>query len=196
MPKLSNTMFDGLTGKQKVWVTEYVVDMNASRAAREAGYSNAELMGGRLTRNGKVMKAVDKLLAPRMAEADLSSKRLLKQLESFIFYDLMEYVDSEGNLKCKPKDLPDNIRQCITDFQVATKYSKDGDLLEVRHNVKLVSKMAALKMAMDYQQLLVQKVDVHHSGSVGFNWSAFYGKIDGETPETVEEEVLRLTLEE
>ena len=53
-----------LNNRQQLFVTEYVKDMNATKAAERAGYSKrtAYSQGQRLLKNVEIKKAVDKLL--------------------------------------------------------------------------------------------------------------------------------------
>ena len=53
-----------LNDRQQLFVTEYVKDMNATKAAERAGYSKrtAYSQGQRLLKNVEIKKAVDKLL--------------------------------------------------------------------------------------------------------------------------------------
>ena len=57
-----------LTQKQAAFVQEYLVDLNATAAAKRAGYSpnGAEVAGHRLLRNVKVAAEIDKALQKRI----------------------------------------------------------------------------------------------------------------------------------
>ena len=64
-------MANELTRKQEVFVAEYAVDQNATRAYISAGYSQtgAAQSASRLLRNAKVSARVDDLTAPENGEA-------------------------------------------------------------------------------------------------------------------------------
>lgn len=58
---------DGLTGKQRAFVAEYLVDLNGRQAAIRAGHAadNAAIEASRLLRNAKVADAIDAAMAQR-----------------------------------------------------------------------------------------------------------------------------------
>jgi phage terminase small subunit len=58
---------DGLTGKQRAFVAEYLVDLNGRQAAIRAGYAadSAAVEASRLLRNAKVADAIDAAMATR-----------------------------------------------------------------------------------------------------------------------------------
>jgi phage terminase small subunit len=64
-----------LTPKQKRFVSEYLLDLNATKAAVRAGYSEktAEQQGYRLLRNVQVAEAVQKAVADRAERKSLSA---------------------------------------------------------------------------------------------------------------------------
>src|SRR3990172_6274895 len=102
MPKLSSkeSAFVKLTTKQQLFVTEYIVDFNATRAALESGspIRSAQVIGAQLLANPKVGMAIDEALRPLMKEADLTPQNVLKQLHDFLFFDITPYIDGSGFL--------------------------------------------------------------------------------------------------
>jgi phage terminase small subunit len=64
-----------LTPKQKRFVSEYLLDLNATKAAVRAGYSEktAEQQGYRLLRNVQVAEAVQKAVEERAERKSLSA---------------------------------------------------------------------------------------------------------------------------
>jgi phage terminase small subunit len=68
-----------LTPRQERFVTEYLLDLNATKAAIRAGYSakTAEQQGYRLLRNVQVAKAVQKAMAERAERKGVSAGYVL-----------------------------------------------------------------------------------------------------------------------
>jgi phage terminase small subunit len=64
-----------LTPKQKRFVGEYLIDLNATRAAIRAGYSDktAEQQGCRLLRNVQVARAVENAMEKRAERKELTA---------------------------------------------------------------------------------------------------------------------------
>ena len=72
-----------LTAKQAAFVQEYLVDLNATGAARRAGYSpnGAEVAGHRWLRNAKIATQVDKALQERIERTELGAEEVIEGLK-------------------------------------------------------------------------------------------------------------------
>lgn len=71
-------MAEGLTGKQKLFVEQYLDCLNATEAARRAGYaeSGIRVQAHRLLTNANVAVAVSQAMAERIMGADEAAMRL------------------------------------------------------------------------------------------------------------------------
>lgn len=71
-----------LTIKQKVFVQEYIVDFNATAAARRAGYStkNADKIGHELLEKTRVSEAIEKELKKRKWRTEITAEEIIKDL--------------------------------------------------------------------------------------------------------------------
>lgn len=78
MPKV-----EGLTAKQERFVAEYLVDSNASRAARAAGYSErtATRIGSELLTKPAVKAAITEARKRIAAKLELSAEKVLADIE-------------------------------------------------------------------------------------------------------------------
>lgn len=87
-----------LTVKQAMFVKEYLVDLNATRAAIAAGYSKrtAEAAGSRLLRNVKVRAEIDKQTADRKQRLNISADAVVQELARIAFANMMDYVTVQG----------------------------------------------------------------------------------------------------
>lgn len=90
-----------LTPKQLIFVNEYLVDKNATRAAKAAGFSakTAYSQGQRLLKNVEVAAAIEKGLASqveaatkRAAEAGLTKERWLQELRRIALANMDDYA--------------------------------------------------------------------------------------------------------
>ncbi|MDA4845929.1 terminase small subunit [Hoeflea poritis] len=90
-----------LNDKQKLFVTEYLKDMNATQAALRTGYSKktAYSQGQRLLKNVEIQKAIEEAQDARLkrvdAEADWVLQRLLQEAEA----DIADIYNEDGTLK-------------------------------------------------------------------------------------------------
>jgi phage terminase small subunit len=87
-------MAETLTGKQKLFVEEYLVDLNASRAAVRAGYQGkwAGNCGRRNLQKPHVRAAIEEAQAPRLAEIDLDARRVLAELARIAQANVLDYM--------------------------------------------------------------------------------------------------------
>jgi phage terminase small subunit len=87
-------MAEHLTGKQKLFVEEYLVDLNASRAAVRAGYQGkwAGNCGRRNLQKPHVRAAIEAAQAPRLAEIDLDARRVLAELAAIAQANVLDYL--------------------------------------------------------------------------------------------------------
>jgi hypothetical protein len=179
-------LFAKLTDKQRVFALEYAADLSPTRAAREAGYSHPNVAGAKLLNDPKVIAAIRALVKPRLDETRLTAENILQQLSRFLFRNIAPFCDADGYLACSPKDLPDDIQQCIDSWEVERDYHKDGELLSEKIRVRCVSKVGALTLAMKYLKLLAPKQTNSQVNVNGFDWKAFYAEAQEPVVDTID----------
>ncbi len=131
-------MSDELTAKQAAFVEAYADCLNATEAARRAGYKTPHPEGSRLLRNATVRAAVDAALAERTLPKSEVLARLTAHARADV-RDLLNY-DDEGNVTGLRlhRDAPLHLIKSIT----PTRY---GDKIELHD-----SQAALLKLGEAY----------------------------------------------
>lgn len=83
-----------LTAKQKLFVREYLIDLNATQAAIRAGYSvkTAEAIGHENLRKPKIAKEVEKAMSEREQRTEITADRVLKELAKIGFANMSDYT--------------------------------------------------------------------------------------------------------
>ncbi len=94
----------GMTSRQAIFVTEYLVDLNATQAAIRAGYSpkTAAWTGPRLLAKAHVAEAVEKAMAARAQRTEITADLVVAELAKIAFADprdLMEWGPEGVTLK-------------------------------------------------------------------------------------------------
>lgn len=76
----------GLTAKQKVFVEEFLKDLNQTQAAIRAGYSkrSAKDMGCQLMENGEIREAIDAALKARSQRTEITVDYVLENLTEVV----------------------------------------------------------------------------------------------------------------
>lgn len=84
-----------LTNRQKCFVAEYLIDLNATQAAIRAKYSpkTARFIAGKLLSNINIIDAIEKKMAKREERTEITQDRVLKELALIGFSDITDYAD-------------------------------------------------------------------------------------------------------
>ncbi len=84
-----------MTPKQKVFVDEYLVALNASEAARRAGYSSksAHVMGCQLMKEPEIARAIREAMEARSLRTRVDADRIVLELARVAFSDLGRIAD-------------------------------------------------------------------------------------------------------
>jgi phage terminase small subunit len=90
-----------LTPKQQRFVDEYLIDLNASGAAKRAGYSakTADQLGYQLLQHPSVADAISKGRQSQTTRAKVDAQWLLDRLTDICDADLADLYDEKGALK-------------------------------------------------------------------------------------------------
>ena len=83
-----------LTPKRERFIAEYLVDLNATRAAIRAGYSRgtARQIGCRLLRNGSVAEAIATAQAELAGKLGVTVERIVTELARIGFSDIRDII--------------------------------------------------------------------------------------------------------
>ena len=96
-----------LTNKQKAFISEYLIDLNATQASLRAGYSKstAYSQGQRLLKNVGVQQALSKAQANRATRLEVSADRVALELARIGFATINEIAEFGPNgLTLTPSD--------------------------------------------------------------------------------------------
>lgn len=128
-----------LTNKQRAFVAEYLVDLNATQAAIRAGYSErtAYRIGAELLQKTSVAEAIAAGQAKRAQRVEITADRVVAELAKIAFADprdLMEWGPDGVKLKASA-DLTEE--QAASVAEVSETTTKDGGSLRLKKHDKL-----------------------------------------------------------
>ncbi|KAA6459653.1 terminase small subunit [Acidobacteria bacterium AB60] len=162
-----------LTPKQKVFVREYLVDLNATKAAERAGYSKkaAHVQGARLLSNAKVQAAISEKQEKRFQKLEISAERVLNELALLGFSNMLDYVKivPDGSARVDLSALTREQAAAIGEITVEEYVERTGgesddgesDTEKVKRvKFKLHDKRAALVDLGKHLKLFTEKVQV------------------------------------
>lgn len=159
-----------MNDKQRRFVAEYLVDLNATEAAKRAGYSakTAHSQGSRLLEDAEIRQAVADGKARQLASADLTAARVLEEIRRLSFSDLRGMFDAQGNLR-PIHTLTAEQAACIGSLEVVKKNITAGDgEVDTVIKIKTWDKTRSLEMLAKHFGLLVEKVK--HEGEFTIGW--------------------------
>lgn len=159
----------GLTPKQRVFVREYLVDLNATQAAIRAGFSpkTARIQASGLLAKPNIREVLAKAHRRHAEKAEIKAEDVLAELKRLAFSDLGEAFDATGALKAI-RDMPDDTRRAISGAEVVMRSCGDGEAPEVVRKIKLWDKLKALELLAKHLGLCREQVE--HSGGVHVTW--------------------------
>lgn len=127
-----------MTKKQKRFIEEYLVDLNATQAAIRAGYSpdTAGSIGSENLKKPEIRACIDKAMAERSKRTGISQDRVLMELARIGFSKITDVIDP-ASAKIK-EDANEDDLACIQSIKI-----KPGEFGTERE-VKLYDKRGAL----------------------------------------------------
>jgi phage terminase small subunit len=164
-----------LTDKQASFVSNYLIDKNATQAAIRAGYSkrSAEAIGDQLLGKTIVVEAINKALQKQQERVLITADEVILELKRVAMLDIKEAFDENGNLK-NLEDMPEDTRRAISGIETEIEYSgKGADREEVGFvkKIKLSDKVRALELLAKHLKLLTEKVEgeIILKGNIGLS---------------------------
>jgi phage terminase small subunit len=120
-----------LNPRQKRFVEEYILDLNAKQAAIRAGYSphTAEVQGSRLLSHIKVQEAIHAAKEKRSKDYGVTAGRVVQELAAIGFSDAGDVLDFTGEQpRLRPANqIPEGARRAISSIKVKRHIEGTGD---------------------------------------------------------------------
>lgn len=153
-----------LTPKQAIFVCEYLIDFNATRAAIAAGFeaASAHVQGSRLLRNAKVAAAIADAQARLAQKYEITVERTTRKLAEIAYGDIRELYDEDGSLLPLHR-MTEEARTMLAGLDVETS-DGPGRVRTVTHKPKMADRVRALELVGRYQKLFTDRVE--HDGRV------------------------------
>lgn len=154
-----------LTEKQRLFVHEYLVDLNATQAAIRAGYSEktAQEQSSRLLSNVMVKEAVQKAMDERSERVEVTADRVLEELAKLGFADIRKVFTEGGHLR-DIASLPDEIAAAVSSVEVVTR--PDGEVdengnrgVEYVHKLRFWDKRGSLELLGKHLKMFTDKTE-------------------------------------
>ncbi len=152
---------DGLSLKQKLFCLCYLVCLNATQAAAEAGYSKlSPAQGSKLLTNPAIAAYIAKATSRQFARLELTDEKLLREAMRVAFSDIGRLFSNDGSL-LPIHELDADARAMISSVEVKRTLT-EGRAQEVT-KIRLWAKAPALDLLFKHRGLLQpERVDHRH----------------------------------
>ena len=147
-----------LTEKQKRFVEEYLIDLNATQAAIRAGYSpnTANDIGCENLAKPNIRACIDKEIAERSKRTGINQDRVIRELARLAFVNANDVIDmEEATLK---DGATEDDTAAIASVKVKTIPTKEGEGIE--REIKLTDKLKALELLGKHLGMFKDKVEI------------------------------------
>ena len=148
-----------MTTKQRLFIQEYLIDLNATKAAIRAGYSKkrASEIGYQLLQKTTVQAEIQEAMKEREQRTEITQDRVLRELAIIAFADMKNYVeiDEYGGVKIIPFDdarMPEGASRAVSGVKEVRRIMGSGEgagkdmVLEIRQEYKHHDKVRALEL--------------------------------------------------
>lgn len=166
---MSNTK---LTPKQQMFVVEYLVDLNATKAAMRAGYSDNEksagVQGSRLLENVKIKAAIETAMAERGKRTEITGDTVLKRINTYADFDPAEFYNQNGKLK-SIHDIPLEVRKCIKSIKIFEEFEGFGqDRKQIGETVEVtwLDRLKANELLGRHHKLFTDKIEIEDKTAI------------------------------
>jgi phage terminase small subunit len=139
-----------LTPKQRRFVEEYLVDLNAAQAAIRAGYSGrtAKEQASRLLTKVKVQAAITQAQARRSQRTEITQDTVLRELAVLAQSDVTHYViDDHGNVALRD-GAPEGAMRAVASLRKKIIHTESAVIYET--TLTLWNKPASVRMAGEH----------------------------------------------
>ncbi|AWQ85228.1 terminase small subunit [Pseudomonas aeruginosa] len=139
-----------LTKKQRLFVDEYLIDLNATQAAIRAGYSTrrATEIGYQLLQRPEVAQAIQFAMAERSKRTEVEADYVIRRLREIDEMDVLDILEDDGSFR-SIRDWPRAWRQFLSGIEIAELFEGRGDdrrIAGVLRKVKWPDKLRNLEL--------------------------------------------------
>jgi len=147
-----------LTAKQKRFIEEYLIDLNATQASIRAGYSpeTAKEIGCENLTKPNIKNEIDKSIAERSRRTGINQDRVLREIAKIAFVNPSDVINfNQATVK---ENASDDDLAVISGVKIKSIPTDDGNIQE--REVKLYDKLKALDMLGKHLGMFTDKIEL------------------------------------
>ena len=143
-----------LSAREKRFVAEYCIDLNAAAAARRAGYSYSYACSARLIRRAEIVAAIRAHDDPMLAAAKVSAERVIREAACIAFVDPRKLMRPDGT-RLELHELDEDTARAVASLY--TDERPDGRRVA---RLRLHDKIAALVLLGRHLGLFTDRLEI------------------------------------
>jgi phage terminase small subunit len=179
-----------LNPRKQRFITEYLVDLNATQAAIRAGYrrTSAHNQGCRLLRDPEVAQAVTHAQQARAERTAITQDRVLREYARLAFFDARQVLYPDGSPR-PLHELDEDTAAAISGIEISTLAgrARDGSEAATVRKYRLADKKPALDALARHLGLFIDKPE-HTDGTLAERLARARRAADTDTEPTTESE--------
>lgn len=140
-----------LTPKRERFCQEYLIDLNASAAARRAGYNekSAYAVASELLRKVEIQNRLDELRKEQATKFNANKERLMNILMSIVSTEPKDFLDPETGEVLPPSEWPAHAGAAVSAIENDELFAGKGEdrtAIGIKRKVKLWDKNRAIEI--------------------------------------------------
>jgi phage terminase small subunit len=147
-----------LTAKQRLFVDEYMLDLNITQAALRAGYSQTSAKSAHIMT--PVVKAeIERCLAERSLKLEIDQNRVLLEISRLAFNDPRLAFAANGSL-LPVHAWPDEVAAAISSIKIHELKNSQGEIIGECKEIRFWDKGKQLELAARHLGMLKDKLEI------------------------------------
>jgi|SRR5215217_4186738 len=144
-----------LTPKQEKFCREYILDLNATRAAERAGYKDGNI-GRQLITKNNVSDRIAELQKESFERAEIDADGVLKILAHLVSYDPRNVIEWGPN----SVRIKDSKKLSEMDAKLVTSITETPNQWGTRRQIKLPDRLRAIELLGKHYQLFTEQLEI------------------------------------
>jgi len=173
-----------LNDRQKRFVQEYLIDLNATSAAIRAGYDPkyAGRNADKLRKNTKIDAAIQRAVAERSKRTEITQDMVVKELALIGFADMADFVkiDESGMIQAFRLDTlaegKSRIIKKVREKRVIKSTAEGDQVLDATYEFELCDKVKSLENLGRHLGMFVEKREIDFKQPLNLTIKKFYRK--------------------
>lgn len=158
-----------LTPKQTLFVAEYLIDLNATQAARRAGYSedSVKQIGTENLAKPSIALAIKKAMDKRRLQLECDASYVMQELLDMSRMDIKDVLKEDGSVK-PVSDWPDVWRLNVSGFEIQELANEDEVLSSVMKKIKHPDRKSVLELLGKHVDInaWTERKDINLNGTI------------------------------